>query len=325
MTYNSEQIGIEVAKCLKNFPDIVAALLMGSCSRGEETYFINSNGEKELLSDYEMLIIIKDKSDCSDCDKALMVLAEQLKAQSSSYCFELEWSYKKKSELRRLDKRFIFFEAKECSKIIYGNPKVLELFPRITLKNLNYCELDTIIVHRLYHVLRDTGISDEKYAKYLIARNTLDIPSVVLPLEGVLVSTYKKRIEMFLKLPESEFISEGLKKRLEDYLEMKKNYESELYDQYDLTVMGKWFLEDFRNLYTYQHNKQKGKTFVRNSRMLLSSIYRRNTDLFSVWMRWSEINEKLCADMFEAISSRKVYEQKIASIKETMMKLYGYN
>ena len=54
-----------------------------------------------------------------------------------------------------LDKRFIFFEARESACTIYGNKSAIELFPVINIKNLNFCELNTVIIHRLYHVLRN--------------------------------------------------------------------------------------------------------------------------------------------------------------------------
>lgn len=325
MAYGTEQIGAEAARVLKRCPNVAAALLMGSCARGEETYFTNLNGEMELLSDYELLIVTKDKSDRSGCEKALRALAGTLKEQSSSGRFELKWSYKSESELKRLDRRFIFFEARECAKIIYGDPAVLEHFPPITVRNLNYCELDTVIIHRLYHVLRDMWISDEKYRKYLIARNTLDIPSVVLPWEGILAGTYQKRIRLFLDLPDTAFISNDLKKRLADYFEMKKNYDSELYEQYALEHMKECFVSDFRALYMYQRDKQRGKAFRRGGRLLISAAYRRDLNLFKLWLGWPGLNEKLCSDMFDAMGSRVIYEQKIEEIRDAMMKLYGYH
>ena len=90
MAYDVNQISEKVRETLDGCPEVVAALLMGSCSRGEETYFVNELGERELLSDYEMLIIVHDKMDTKASDSKLKVLARELKEQSSSPCFELE-------------------------------------------------------------------------------------------------------------------------------------------------------------------------------------------------------------------------------------------
>ena len=44
MAYDVNQISEKVRETLDGCPEVVAALLMGSCSRGEETYFINGSG-----------------------------------------------------------------------------------------------------------------------------------------------------------------------------------------------------------------------------------------------------------------------------------------
>ena len=117
MAYDVNQISEKVRETLDGCPEVVAALLMGSCSRGEETYFINGRGERELLSDYEMLIIVHGKVDTKVSDDKLKLLARELKGKSSSPCFELEWSYKTEHQIEKLDKRFIFFEARESASL----------------------------------------------------------------------------------------------------------------------------------------------------------------------------------------------------------------
>ena len=215
VAYDVNQISEKVRETLAGCPEVVAALLMGSCSRGEETYFINGRGERELLSDYEMLIIVHDKMDTKVSDNKLKLLASELKGQSSSPCFELEWSYKTEHQIKKLDKRFIFFEARESACTIYGNKSAIELFPVINIKNLNFCELNTVIIHRLYHVLRDCLNTDEHYQQYLIARNTLDIPTAALPLCGILQSSYGRRNKSFSEYALQYGFSEELMGRVE--------------------------------------------------------------------------------------------------------------
>ncbi len=325
MVNSIEQISCCVKNVLATFPTVEAALLMGSCSRGEETYFVNTNGETELLSDYEILIIVSDNSDLEKCDSKMQSLARELLKQSSSPCFSLDWSYKTKAELKRLDNRFIFFETKEAANVIYGNRNILQSFPEITGDNLNYSELNTIIIHRLYHVLRDFKLKDDKYRKYLIARNTLDIPSASLPLMGILVGSYTHRNKVFAQLAREDDFPSELKRRLSDYLEMKKDYNSILYDSYDLDIMIKNFIKDFKCLYSYQCRNQKGIAFTRSTRMLLSAIYRRSLSGYKTWKSWSVINERLYVKMMYLLTAEyEEYSREIINVKSLMKKLYGY-
>lgn len=324
MTYDADQIGKLVAKRLSGKAGIIAALLMGSCARGEETYFINKDGNRELLSDYEMLVIIQKGTETSIIDEDLRSLANELKEQSSSPCFEVEWSYKTTEEIQRLDKRFIFFEAKESAKVVYGDDCVLSLFPKITISNLNFSELNTVIIHRLYHVLKDRLNPDEHYQKYLIARNTLDVPTAALPLMGMLESSYEKRNRLFLdKVDKSEF-PEGIEDRLQDYLEMKKNYSSNIYEKYSEDSMRFDFSRDMEALYNFQKRHQKGHAFRRSYRLLLSAVYRKNLEFAYRYLHWEDLCEKLYSDMIAMLNDSNIMEEQIDSISNRMFLLFGY-
>lgn len=324
MAYDVNQISERVRETLAGCPEVVAALLMGSCSRGEETYFINGRGEQELLSDYEMLIIVHDKMDTKVSDNKLKLLARELKGQSSSPCFELEWSYKTEHQMKKLDKRFIFFEARESACTIYGNKSATELFPVINIKNLNFCELNTVIIHRLYHVLRDCLNTDEHYQQYLIARNTLDIPTAVLPLCGILQSSYEKRNATFGEYALQYGFPKGLVVRLTDYLQMKKDYNAEQYKDYSLEFMKKQFVADMKMLYEFQKEYQNGHAFRKNRRLLISAIYRRSAGLFRMCLLWEKENESLYHKMIRMIEENNISYVELNELQEEMIGIYNY-
>lgn len=324
MAYDVNQISRKVREALNGCSEVVAALLMGSCSRGEETYFVNERGERELLSDYEMLIIVYDDMDTELSDNKLKLLARELKEQSSSPCFELEWSYKTMNQMKKLDKRFIFFEARESAYIIYGDKTAKELFPEISIRNLNFCELNTVIIHRIYHVLRDYLNTDGHYQQYLIARNTLDIPTAVLPLCGILQSSYRKRNKTFSEHALKYGFSEELVVRLTDYLQMKKDYNAAQYKEYSLEFMKKQFIIDMKMLYEFQKECQKGHAFKKNKRLFISAIYRRNIGLLKMSLRWEKENESLYYRMIHLLEENNISRIEMNDLQDEMFKMYSY-
>lgn len=324
MTISAEEISKSVAEVCKKFDSVLAVIVNGSCARGEETYFINSDGQKEMISDFEMLIIIKPSADTRPISESLEVLREQLISIRHSENFDLEWSFKTEEDLRRLDKRFFFFETKESSRVIYGDNRVLGLFPEINIHNLNYSELNTVIIHRLYHVLRDIHSEDEKYKKYLIARNSLDFSTAFLPLAGVLVATYAGRMDALQKVANKYQISDDLIRRHKDYLNMKKDYSSRLYDVYKYDDMLHDFYDDFQLLKELQKRLQNGVLFKPNKRRMISAIYRLSFSNMVVCLQWKNKLSALCEDMFSAIKSEGISDKDLDSVKAQMKELFGY-
>ena len=324
VAYDVNQISEKVRETLDGCPEVVAALLMGSCSRGEETYFINGRGERELLSDYEMLIIVHDKVDTKVSNDKLKLLARELKRKSSSPCFELEWSYKTEHQIKKLDKRFIFFEARESACTIYGNKSAIELFPVINIKNLNFCELNTVIIHRLYHVLRDRLNVDEHYQQYLIARNTLDIPTAVLPLCGILQSSYEKRNKLFSEYALQYGFPKELMVRLSDYLQMKKDYNADQYKEYSLEFMKKQFVVDMKMLYEFQKGQQHNHAFRANKRLFISAVYRRNIKTLRTSLCWEKLNESLYQKMIRMLENDDISSIELRELQDEMFELFNY-
>lgn len=324
MLINAESISKEIAGICERHSGVISVVLNGSCARGEETYFINSDGQNEMMSDFEMLIIVAKMVDRVAISKSLSELRNRLLAIRQSENFDLEWSYKTPDDLRRLDKRFFFFETKESDKVIYGDKDIIESFPDINLQNLNYSELNTVIIHRLYHVIRDLRSTDEKYKKYLIARNSLDFATAILPLSGVLVASYGRRMIEIEKIASELQLPDELIQRQLDYLVMKKDYSSALYDFYCYEDMLQNFYADFQLLKKLQAQLQGGTIFRRNNRRLLSSIYRANLKNLKICIQWQSRLTALCEDMFEIIKNGAVSERELAALKVQMSDLFGY-
>lgn len=319
-----EKIENSISNALIGYENQVAVIAMGSVARGEETYFLNVRGERELLSDFEMLIIVDKIKTRDEIDELLCKIRDQYKRELSSPCFDLEWSYKTRHQLSYLDKRFIFFEAKESGKLIFGKKEYINLLPEINLANLNYCELNSVVIHRLYHVLRDINVEDAHYKKYLIARNTLDVSTAILPLCGRLISSYKRRNEEMYILKDNAGISDALLQRMENYLDMKLDYSSELYDTVSFGDMCHDFAEDMKYLYNTQKELQKGQAFRPNSRLVISSFYRLN--FRSLWkaIHWCSELDALYHQMITLMTQETISQGAIERIKDKMSELFSY-
>lgn len=324
MRITVDEISYRVAEICQKYATVLAAVLMGSCARNEETYFVNCIGQREMMSDYEMLIIVKCHSDMDAISDSLCRLRDELIKDRHSDNFDLEWMFKTVEEIRRIDKRFIFFETRFYSRLVYGDAKILNEFPKINISNLNYSELNTVIIHRLYHVIRCMNSEDEHFKKYLIARNTLDFSTAFLPLVGILIPSYSARTMELEKIAESHMLPQELVNRQHDYLIMKKDYDAEQYNDYSYEIMLQKFYEDFMLLKFLQCRYQRGVLFRSNIRNMLSAIYRFDIRRMIICLKWGKLLTSLCDEMFDLIKNGKVDEIELNNLKKMMKELFNY-
>lgn len=310
-----------VREALVIHPEVYAAILMGSCSRGEESYYLDDAGVLQLLSDYEFTVVTNTNSIPEAANKDLIELNRKLKEEIVSPFFNLEWNFVWKKKLPLMDKRFINFEMSEAKYLICGDEGVFSLLPRINVHNLNFAELNSVVNHRLYHVLRDFSQIPEHQQKYLIARNTLDILSVVLPYEGKLICSYKKRLEQFpTKLVGTAF-SDDILIRLKKSLEIKKNYSSLLYKDISVEDMLNMFIKDMQNLHDYQKVKQKGLAFSVDKRRLFKAVMKLQGKQIKKVLQRPEEEEKLFQDMMHSLRDRSFMT---CDFSDRMIELYQY-
>lgn len=310
-----------VREVLVIHPEVYAAILMGSCSRGEESYYLNETGGWELLSDYEFTVVTNTNSIPEAVNKDLTELNQKIKKEIKSPFFNLEWNFVWKKKLPLIDKRFINFEMSEAKCLICGDEGVFSLLPRVNIHNLNFAELNSVVNHRLYHVLRDFSRISEHQQKYLIARNTLDILSVVLPYEGKLICSYKKRLEQFpTKLAGAAF-SEDILVRMNKSLEMKRNYSSPLYNEVSVEELLNTFVSDMQNLHDYQKVKQKGRAFAVDKRRLIKAVLKLQGKQIRLVLHRPEEEEKLFQDMMHSLRNRDFMT---CDFSDRIMELYQY-
>ena len=180
---------------------VESVILTGSTSRGELSY--RATGERFIIySDYEFLIVSKGKVDPADRDRLAKACQNLEENFSDSPLFHIDFSYIDRRSLRSSPHHLKHYETKENGITIYGR-NLLHLMPNTTLKNLDFKDLNEILIWRLWAILlylpnefvrcgRVNSAKESMY-KYILCRNLLDLTTWILPLKGVLLPSFRQR------------------------------------------------------------------------------------------------------------------------------------
>jgi hypothetical protein len=180
---------------------VESVILTGSTSRGELSYQM-TRGALSLYSDYEFMIIAKKSVDKND-EVRLSKCFEGLECNlSNNHLFHIDFSYINTRQLRNIPFHLKHYETKENGITIYGRD-LLHLMPNTTLKNLDFKDLNEILIWRLWAILlylpnefvrcgRVNSAKENMY-KYVLCRNLLDLTTWILPLKGVLLPSFRQR------------------------------------------------------------------------------------------------------------------------------------
>lgn len=214
--------------------NVISVILYGSTTRGELSYTVE-DGELDIFSDYELEVITETKVSRNKIDKLKKSLARNAFGITNPL-FHVDISINTKLSYwikTKLDRRIAIFETRENGVILYGD-NLLDMLSDINLKKLDFGNINELVLIRLWMQLLylpegfirgDLGETESKVLKYFLARNALETLTIFLPHKGVLLPTYKSRVEYFVKnyannsiFPErySEFIEEcyNVKKEL---------------------------------------------------------------------------------------------------------------
>jgi hypothetical protein len=180
---------------------VESILLVGSTARGELCYV--EEEKPYLFSDYELLIITQGKVDRRRktlLELRINRLGDHLNPQNPLFHVDVGWYVL--PQLPGLVHTVAIFEQKETGKVVFGKD-YRALMPSITAESLNKKRLNEILYKRLWALLLylPQGFftncltpSTNRIAAYVLARNGLDLTTVLLPYEGVLLPTYAQRV-----------------------------------------------------------------------------------------------------------------------------------
>ena len=165
-------------------------LLIGSTARGELSW-AKKDGTVQLFSDIEFLIAVSNKDRVKEVE-----FQKKIRELESKYnlgeLFHIDYTVISWGKLAQLDKKFFIFESKQCG-IDFSEHSICTELPTVTLSNLNWKELNEVVLHRLnsvlhmvpYSFLKSEMMEEEKLGFSLsLAKNTLDLTTWLHPYEG---------------------------------------------------------------------------------------------------------------------------------------------
>ena len=187
----------------------LSIILLGSLSRGEGTWQSTDAGVR-MLSDIEYFTVYPDGFDglAAFADFSKEVQREEFADQDSSL-FHIDNTFVRRESLPRMERKLLTYDAIQMGKNVVGED-CLSLLPSITVKNINLCDIRDILTHRvfsvLYYGLPMKREGDMEGYRYSLAKNSLDLMTVLLVSRGLLESGFIRRLERVKTLPVDEQI-----------------------------------------------------------------------------------------------------------------------
>jgi hypothetical protein len=161
-----------------------------------------------MLSDIEYFTVYPDGFDglAAFADFSKEVQREVFTDQDSSL-FHIDNTFVRRESLPRMERKLLTYDATRMGKTVVGEDCV-PLLPTITVKNINLCDIRDILTHRvfsvLYYGLPMKREGDMEGYRYSLAKNSLDLMTVLLVSRGLLESGFIRRLELVKSLPIDE-------------------------------------------------------------------------------------------------------------------------
>ena len=223
----------------------LSVLLLGSLSRGEGTWQVTDAGVR-MLSDIEYFTVYPDGfSGLAEFADFAKEAQREVFADQDSTLFHIDNTFVCRESLHRMERKLLTYDAAKMGKTVVGEDCV-PLLPTITVENINLCDIRDILTHRvfsvLYYGLPMKRAGDVEGYRYSLAKNTLDLMTVLLVSRGLLESGFVRRLELIKTLP----IDEQIKKYFAYCLSVKLSMECE--EKFTIEEMEQQFLTLLKNL-----------------------------------------------------------------------------
>ena len=176
-------------------------LLVGSSARGEFCWSGNIDAPV-FYSDIEFIVVI-DRADL----KFKKNFHDEIRKLNSSLSFgvrfKVDYVINTWSDLKKADKKIFIFDSKNKGIDLSCN-SVVSVLPDVTINNINFSELNDILLHRMKAVIADIPedvFTSEEISPELcmsISKNSLDSTTWLFPYEAEkLLSGFKERLEVW--------------------------------------------------------------------------------------------------------------------------------
>ncbi len=212
-----------------------SVFLHGSAARGELTWWRDEAGRVQLGSDLEMYVVVDRPPDAEAWRRADgEVRALQARAnQGGPRLFHVDVGAVSRERFRRHPRTFRCWDMRETGRALLGEDVRGEL-PALDAATIDLRQLNEVPIHRLWEMafrvprallLGGATAEEERTARYVWARQALDLTTWLLPHCGVMVPTFRRRVaawrERFAELPLARFFPADSPDLLDECLEGK--------------------------------------------------------------------------------------------------------
>lgn len=178
--------------------DVISIICSGSIARNEYSIFKTKN-DNLLFSDLDLIIVLKNKYKLKSLvAKTTNDINLELKTKHFYSPFlKVSAPACSINDLKKSSRIFRNYETKESGKVIYGK-KILNVIPKIRIDNIDKIDINRLLIERLYQqYIFNSQVDNFIYKSFFLCRNTLEIPSILLPYIGILKPSYAERVKIF--------------------------------------------------------------------------------------------------------------------------------
>ena len=256
---------------------IIAVILYGGYGRDEGSWIIEESGNYRPYNDYDILLVIENKISVGRIEILRKDLARQI---------GIRWvdiGQKTPAELKKIKSSIYNYDLKYASKVIQGDPAILNLIPEIDATKLPLKEGETLFFTRLWTLLgsldekgfkADLKGEESRFFRNQMAKAVLAVVDVLLLQKRAYHPSYKERVKRLSELyPEKKNLCDSAEWALEEKLFPKAP---------DMTA------DEIKKLYQKVHHH-----FFSEMYGLLTKYYRCKVDNpkgIERYLKWAPIN-----------------------------------
>ncbi|MBI2110049.1 hypothetical protein HYT58_02675 [Candidatus Woesearchaeota archaeon] len=237
-------IDVAVEEINKAVPNVKAIVIYGGYGRGEGSV-MKINGKVMPANDFDTYVITEKKVKPEILDDIAVKCAKRWGSKGIPFnFFDKTWSFKNNfyldlkcltlEELKRLFPMIRYYELRNASNVVYGDPEVLKLIPDYKIEDIPLSEGARMILNRMTHAveyLSTAGKHDDLTLSFFLAKAYWDSACALLLLNGNYSPSYRRRMEDFHKCFKKDFGE--LYNKIPDFHEKVKKYTSWKIDKFE--------------------------------------------------------------------------------------------
>lgn len=183
----------------------LSVFLHGSTARGELSWWREPDGRVRIASDVEAYVVGEGPFPAEGKERAeegFRVLADEVNAGGPAL-FHVDVAFTTPARLAGHDRTFRCWDTRETGRALAGRD-ARGWLPELGVGDLDLRQLNEVPIHRLWEMVfrapravveGRAGAADEQAFSYVCARQALDLTTWLLPHLGVLVPTFRRRVD----------------------------------------------------------------------------------------------------------------------------------